>query len=73
MRKLAALAGTAALSAGLLLGASGVALADTSDDHSVSDDHADYSRHHTPSHCSDRHSLNVSCNDIHLIDLGNIF
>ena len=74
MRKLATVIGAAAVTAGLILGSSGSAFADTSDDHSVSDDHADYSRHNAPTHCAARHSINVlNCNNVHLIELGNLF
>jgi hypothetical protein len=70
MRKLAATIGTAAVAAGLILGTSGTAFAN-SDDHS--DDHSNYSRTFTPSQCAERHSLNLDCNNIHVIELGNIF
>lgn len=73
MRKLAASVGTVALTIAALVGAAGYASADTSDDHSVSDDHANYSRHNTPSHCADRHGLEVNCNNIYVLELGNIF
>lgn len=70
MRKLAALVGTTLTAAGLLLGAAGAAAADTYDNHAVSDDHSDYSRHNQCTH--ERHNINVLTCGIHVIELGNI-
>jgi hypothetical protein len=51
MRKLASIAATAAVAAGLILGTAGAAFAD--DDHSTRDDHS------SPQ-CSREHSVNVA-------------
>jgi hypothetical protein len=63
MRKFTATIGTAAVTAGLILGTSAAAFAD--DDHSVRDDH---------SHpvCSQPHTINVATCVGHVVELGDV-
>lgn len=72
MSKLAASLAVLVVTAGLALAGGGVAFADSNDNHSVSDDHSDNSRHHAAGNCSARHSVNVANCGIDLLDLGSI-